>query len=215
MIKTKSHTSFFLSFSYQTASAQDNETSKTLVFENSLDKVLKQIEQAYSVRIFYKSEDLPNELVKIVLSDSSIVYGINEGLKQFGLKIIEYNAQILVIGKKNFMEEVVTSDFYERIAVSGKVLRGMSQADNKELIVVVDLNRPAILETIKESSSGVIATFGVLDQVIFEGIYGKFNPSGKLPFEIPSSMEAVYNQKEDLPDDSLNPTYEFGYGISY
>ena len=85
----------------------------------------------------------------------------------------------------------------------------------KELIVVVDLNRPAILEHIKASSSGVIATFGVLDQVIFEGIYGEFNPSGKLPFEIPSSMEAVNNQKEDLPDDSLNPTYEFGYGISY
>ena len=85
----------------------------------------------------------------------------------------------------------------------------------KELIVVVDLNRPAILEYIKESSSGVIATFGVLDQVIFEGIYGEFNPSGKLPFEIPSSMDAVYNQKEDLPDDSINPTYEFGYGISY
>ena len=85
----------------------------------------------------------------------------------------------------------------------------------KELIVVVDLNRPAILEHIKVSSSGVIATFGVLDQVIFEGIYGEFNPSGKLPFEIPSSMEAVNNQKEDLPDDSLNPTYEFGYGISY
>ena len=85
----------------------------------------------------------------------------------------------------------------------------------KELIVVVDLNRPAILEHIKASSSGVIATFGVLDQVIFESIYGEFNPSGKLPFEIPSSMEAVNNQKEDLPDDSLNPTYEFGYGISY
>tara|TARA_Y100000748_G_scaffold108607_1_gene90918 strand:+ start:151 stop:2073 length:1923 start_codon:yes stop_codon:yes gene_type:complete len=85
----------------------------------------------------------------------------------------------------------------------------------KELIVIVDLNRPAILDDIKKSSSSLIGTFGVSDQVIFEGIYGRFNPSGKLPFEIPSSMEAVLNQKEDLPDDTLNPTYEFGYGISY
>jgi|TARA_B100001094_G_scaffold333328_1_gene410737 beta-glucosidase len=85
----------------------------------------------------------------------------------------------------------------------------------KELIVIVDLNRPAILDDIKKSTSSLIGTFGVSDQVIFEGIYGRFNPSGKLPFEIPSSMEAVLNQKEDLPDDTLNPTYEFGYGISY
>ena len=85
----------------------------------------------------------------------------------------------------------------------------------KELIVIVDLNRPAILDDIKKSTSSLIGTFGVSDQVIFEGIYGRFNPSGRLPFEIPSSMEAVLNQKEDLPDDTLNPTYEFGYGISY
>ena len=42
-----------------------------------------------------------------------------------------------------------------------------------------------------------------------------FNPNGKLPFEIPSSMEEVINQKEDLPDDTENPTYVFGYGLSY
>ena len=81
--------------------------------------------------------------------------------------------------------------------------------------MVVDLNRPAILEEIKTFSSGLIGTFGVLDQVIYEGIFGKYNPSGKLPFEIPSSMDSVLNQKEDMPDDSLNPSYEFGYGISY
>ena len=86
---------------------------------------------------------------------------------------------------------------------------------NKELVIVVDLNRPAILEDIKDHSSALIGTFGVLDEIIFEGIFGKFNPTGKLPFEIPSSMESVLNQKEDLPDDSLNPTYEYGHGISY
>ena len=86
---------------------------------------------------------------------------------------------------------------------------------DKELIVVVDLNRPAILEDIKKFSSSLIGTFGVSDRIMFEGIFGEFSPTGKLPFEIPSSMESVLNQKEDVPDDSLNPTYEMGYGISY
>ena len=83
------------------------------------------------------------------------------------------------------------------------------------MVVIVDLNRPAILKEIKELSSGLIGTFGVSDNIIFEGIFGEFNPSGKLPFEIPSSMESVLEQKEDLPGDSLNPTYQNGYGISY
>ena len=86
---------------------------------------------------------------------------------------------------------------------------------NNNLIVVVDLNRPAILQEIKSLTAGLIGTFGVLDEVIFEAIYGNFNPSGKLPFEIPSSMEEVKKQKEDLPDDTDNPSYEYGYGISY
>ncbi len=86
---------------------------------------------------------------------------------------------------------------------------------NNNLIVVVDLNRPAILQEIKNLAAGLIGTFGVLDEVIFEAIYGNFNPSGKLPFEIPSSMEEVKKQKEDLPDDTNNPSYEYGYGISY
>ena len=88
-------------------------------------------------------------------------------------------------------------------------------SQTQDLVVVVDINRPAILEDIKKYSSALIGTFGVLDEIIFEGIFGEFNPSGKLPFEIPSSMESVLNQKEDLPDDSMNPTYEYGYGIYY
>lgn len=44
---------------------------------------------------------------------------------------------------------------------------------------------------------------------------GKFKPSGKLPFELPSSMEEVLNQKEDMPYDTKNPLYKFGAGIGY
>ncbi|MBT3619118.1 MAG: hypothetical protein HN523_01680, partial [Porticoccaceae bacterium] len=51
--------------------------------------------------------------------------------------------------------------------------------------------------------------------ILYEVIFGQFSPQGKLPFEIPSSMESVGNQKEDLPDDSESPIFEFGHGLTY
>ena len=44
-------------------------------------------------------------------------------------------------------------------------------------------------------------------------IFGHFSPTGKLPFELPSSMEAVGAQKEDVPYDSKNPLFAFGFGL--
>jgi beta-glucosidase len=55
----------------------------------------------------------------------------------------------------------------------------------------------------------------VYDLVLFEMIFGEFNPQGKLPFEIPSSMAAVRGQQEDMPDDSVAPTFIFGHGLIY
>ena len=83
------------------------------------------------------------------------------------------------------------------------------------LITVVNLNRPVILADISQQSEALIGTFGVYDSVMFEIIFGDFNPQGKLPFEIPSSMAAVLAQKEDLPNDSQAPTFVAGYGLSY
>ena len=83
------------------------------------------------------------------------------------------------------------------------------------LITVVDLNRPAILEEIDSLSQGLIGVFGVLDETVLDVIFGDFNPSGKLPFDIPSSMKEVEEQKSDVPDDTPNPTFKYGYGLSY
>ena len=59
----------------------------------------------------------------------------------------------------------------------------------------------------------MIADFDCSDEIILELIFGKFQPSGKLPFELPSSLEAVERQKEDVPYDSDNPLYPFGAGM--
>ena len=86
---------------------------------------------------------------------------------------------------------------------------------SKPTIVVVSLERPAILTEISKASHALIADFSVSDKVIFELIFGDFSPTGKLPLQLPSSMESVFEQKEDVPFDSKNALYEYGHGLGY
>ena len=82
-------------------------------------------------------------------------------------------------------------------------------------IVTVYLDRPAILTPIKERARAVIANFGVSDEALLDVVTGLASPEGKLPFELPSSMEAVAAQKPDVPHDSKSPLYKFGFGLRY
>jgi len=82
-------------------------------------------------------------------------------------------------------------------------------------IVDIYLNRPAVIPEIAESCRGLFVNFGANDEAFLEVVFGRFNPQGKLPIELPSSMDAVRNQKEDVPYDSENPLFKFGFGLHY
>ncbi|MBK8617591.1 MAG: glycoside hydrolase family 3 protein [Anaerolineales bacterium] len=82
-------------------------------------------------------------------------------------------------------------------------------------IVVLYLDRPAVIPEINQSAKAVLAEYGASDTAVLNIIFGKARPEGKLPFELPSSMDAVRNQKADVPYDSENPLYSFGFGLSY
>jgi beta-glucosidase len=85
----------------------------------------------------------------------------------------------------------------------------------KPVITIINLERPAVIPEINTLSRALIADFDSSDEVLFELLFGKFAPSGKLPFELPASVEAVKQQKEDVPYDSPNPLYPFGAGLGY
>jgi beta-glucosidase len=78
-------------------------------------------------------------------------------------------------------------------------------------IVVVYLDRPAILTAIQPLAKVLIGEFGVSDGALFDALTGKVRPVGRLPFELPRSMDAVRAQKTDVPHDSPSPLYPFGY----
>ena len=82
-------------------------------------------------------------------------------------------------------------------------------------VVDIYLDRAAVIPEIAAKSNGLIANFGASDEALLSVIFGEFNPQGKLPIELPQSMEAVYKQKEDVPYDSEEPLFPFGFGLSY
>ena len=82
-------------------------------------------------------------------------------------------------------------------------------------IVDIYLDRPAVIPEINAAAKGLLGDFGASDAAVLDVIFGKAKPGGHLPFELPSSMAAVREQKEDLPHDSKNPLYPFGSGLSY
>ncbi len=81
-------------------------------------------------------------------------------------------------------------------------------------IVVIYLDRPAVIPEINAAAKVVLADYGASDAAVLDVIFGAATPQGKLPFELPSSMEAVRQQKTDLPHDSENPLYPFGFGLT-
>lgn len=82
-------------------------------------------------------------------------------------------------------------------------------------IVVIYLDRPAVIPDIVKNASAVIADYGASDRAVAEVLFGIAQPEGRLPFELPSSMEAVRQQKADVPGDSERPLFESGFGLAY
>jgi len=92
----------------------------------------------------------------------------------------------------------------------GEILELIEQ---KPTVVVANLYRPSVLTEINEVCDALMADFDTSDEVLADVLFGKRKAEGKLPFELPSSQEAVEKQMEDVPYDSENPLYPFGYGL--
>jgi len=82
-------------------------------------------------------------------------------------------------------------------------------------ITTVYLDRPAILTPLRDASAVLLANFGATDDALLDVIGGTVKARGRLPFELPSSMDAVRAQLGDVPHDSKAPLYPIGFGIRY
>lgn len=81
-------------------------------------------------------------------------------------------------------------------------------------IVDVHLDRPAILTPFVDAPAAIVANYGANARALLDVLTGAAAPSGKLPFDLPSSMAAVEASREDVPFDTKDPLFRFGHGLS-
>ncbi|KAJ5761283.1 hypothetical protein N7520_008439 [Penicillium odoratum] len=84
-------------------------------------------------------------------------------------------------------------------------------------IVDIYLDRPPVIPEIVNQATALTVSYGSSDNAFLDVILGSngARPEGKLPFDLPSSMEAVEKSKEDLPYDTEFPLFKFGQGLEY
>ncbi|MGJ9372629.1 glycoside hydrolase family 3 protein [Nesterenkonia sp. CF4.4] len=96
----------------------------------------------------------------------------------------------------------------------GAVDRVKELAKDVPVVLVVTLSRPAILTPITSVVSALVADYGADDRAVFAALTGAELPQGRLPFELPRSMEAVIASSPDVGSDSEDPLFPIGWRCS-
>ncbi|GAA1391470.1 glycoside hydrolase family 3 protein [Luteococcus peritonei] len=95
----------------------------------------------------------------------------------------------------------------------GLAIRLARLAEHCPLVLDVSLDRPAILTPLVETTSALTVSFGVSDTAWLDAVTGRVPACGRLPFQLPRSMEAVRASREDVPGDTADPLFEYGFGL--
>lgn len=92
---------------------------------------------------------------------------------------------------------------------------------DKPVIVCATVNNPMVMHEFEADADAIVAEFGVSRAAVLDVVFGNYNPTGRLPIQIPKDMDAVELQSEDRAldmetyIDSEGHNYDYGYGMNY
>lgn len=198
----------------------DKEAAKKIVGKEEFRKAGEAAQRRSFTLLKNEANTLPLKSGKLKLYVKNVdpkvagLYGtVVESPEKADLAIIRLNTPWYPVDSKNrFAQSFHHGDLDFKGAKKDSILQLLNTVPT---IVDLYLDRPAVIPEISAKSKALLANYGASDAALLDIIFGKAKPEGKLPFELPSSMEAVKKQKEDVPYDSENPLYKFGFGLSY
>lgn len=185
------------------------------------------------VEKYFDVVDNPDEAdfaIVFIKSPNSVGYTKEEGYLPISLQYRPYTAiyprKTSIAGGDPLESSINRSYLGKTNYVSNEsdldiILETKKAMGDKPVIVSLNMSNPTIVGEFESKVDSIIVDFGVQTQALMEIITGKVNPSGLLPFNMPSNMETVEKQCEDVPHDmevyvdEENHSYSFAYGMNF
>lgn len=129
----------------------------------------------------------------------------------------EGTTAIVVVGESSGTHEPAWGSATLEFPESQTALMSALDAAGVNVISVVLMNRAYVMTPIDTASDAVLIAYrpGVTAgaEAVAHALFGDSAISGKLPWQIPATMDSVLLQREDLPKDIEAPLYDYGFGI--
>lgn len=163
-------------------------------------------------------------IMKMVDGDEADFY--SPDLKTAVKNASKYDLAVVCVGELPSTER--PGDIYrlDLAKEQQEIVKSLSKTGIKILLVLVE-GRPKIISEIEPLADAVIQCYLPGDQggrALADIIFGKTNPSGKLPYTYPRHSGVImhYDHKQSevinantWANDFFNPQYNFGFGLSY
>ncbi len=94
----------------------------------------------------------------------------------------------------------------------------MAELGAYKTVLAIYFRQPFVLDEASglRSAGALLATFGVRDAALMDIVSAQATPSGKLPFALAISTEAIKRQASDAPGyDEADTLFPFGHGLTY
>lgn len=92
---------------------------------------------------------------------------------------------------------------------------------DKPVIVCAAVSNPMVMHEFEKEADAIIAEFGVSRAAVLDVVFGDYEPTGRLPMQMPKDMDTVETQSEDKAldmephVDECGNAYDYGFGLNY
>ncbi|KAI8377184.1 glycoside hydrolase family 3 domain protein [Choanephora cucurbitarum] len=176
---------------------------------------------------FYKNGITILEGINKAAPKDAIIYhtlgfninGDNINMEEVYERIDDYDAFVICMGEHVYSE--LPGNIHDLTLTRGQIdnfNRLANRIGDKPLVTVLLEGRPRVLESIETQSDAILQAYlpGPWGgQAIGEVLFGKVNPSGKLPYTYPKYAGDMNLNYWRSANDLFDPLYEFGHGLSY